>query len=164
MGIQNANTLCDPIVVGQDSDITPEALSDSFQKVKSQLQLKSATYKKADELARKLSPEEQATYKAWANGQKLLIGLDGSEEGYQNVASLLGWMRGNPVTARSLDLALGNVINNPQVEQCIHFKPQPKQHRSIGPGGRINHHLVNPSQEGFMPQPNKQNCATDRRR
>jgi hypothetical protein len=139
VGIQNATTLCDPIVVGQDSDITPQALSDSFQRVKSQLKLKSATYKKADELARNLSPEEQATYRAWANGQKLLIGIDGSNEGYQNVKSLLEWMRGNAVTSRSLDLALGNIINNPQVGQRIHFKPQPKAERPYGPGGKLNH-------------------------
>jgi hypothetical protein len=50
----------------------------------------------------------------------MLIGIDGSEEGYQNVASLLGWMRGNAVTAHSLDLALGNIINNPQFGR-IHF-------------------------------------------
>jgi hypothetical protein len=69
----------------------------------------------------------------------LLIGLDGSEEGYQNVYSLLSWMRGNSVTAHSLDLALGNIIDNPQVGQRIHFKPQPKQERPYGPGGKLNH-------------------------
>jgi hypothetical protein len=70
--------------------------------------------------------------------QKLLIPLDGSEEGYQNIASLLGWMRGNPVTSHNLDLALGNIINNPQFGR-IFFKPQPKQERPYGPGGKLNH-------------------------
>jgi hypothetical protein len=138
VGIQNANTLCDPIVVNKDSDITPQTLAASFARVKSQLQLKSATYKKADELARKLSPAEQETYKAWAARQKLLVGLDGSEEGYQNVATLLGWFRGNPVTSHNLDLALGNVINNAKFGR-IHFAAQPKQSREYGPGKRPNH-------------------------
>jgi hypothetical protein len=137
VGVQNADILCNPII-NRDSDITAAALSASFAKVRSQLRMQSPTYKKADELARKLSPEEIDAYKVWVKGQKLLIGLDGSEEGYTNVASLLGWMRGNPVTGHNLDLALGNIINNPQFGR-IHFKPQPKQARPYGPGGKLNH-------------------------
>jgi hypothetical protein len=121
-GVRNADLLCGPIIEA-DSDITAVTMQASFAKVRSRLKLKSATYKKADELARKLNPEEQATYKAWATGQKLLIGIDGSEEGYQNVASLLGWMRGNSITAHSLDLALGNIINSPKVGQRIFQTP-----------------------------------------
>ena len=136
-GVKNADILCNPII-NLDSDIIPAALSASFANVRSQLRMKSATYKKADELARKLSPVEQATYKAWAARQKMLIGLDGSEEGYQNVASLLGWMRGNPVTAHNLDLALSNITNNIQFGR-IHFKPQPRADRAYGPGGKLNH-------------------------
>src|SRR5580704_4581092 len=136
-GVRNADILCNPII-NRDSDITPEALSTSFARVNSQLKIKSATYKKADELARKLSPVEQATYKAWAARQRMLIGIDGSEEGYQNVASLLGWMRGNPVTEHNLDLALSNITNNIQFGR-IHFKPQPRADRAYGPGGKLNH-------------------------
>jgi hypothetical protein len=138
VGVKNADILCNPII-NRDSDITPQSLSASFAKVRSQLRMQSPTYKKADELARKLSPEEIDAYKVWVKGQRLLIGLDGSEEGYQNVYSLLSWMRENSVTAHSLDLALGNIINNPQVGQRIHFKPQPKQERPYGPGGKLNH-------------------------
>src|SRR5580692_817122 len=69
----------------------------------------------------------------------MLIGIDGSNEGYQNVLSLLGWMRGSAVTAHSLDLALGNIINNPQVGQRIHFHPQPKQQDRSVVQGRPNH-------------------------
>jgi hypothetical protein len=60
-------------------------------------------------------------------------------------------MRGNPVTQHTLDLGLGNIVNNPNFGR-IHFRPQPKADRSIGPGGKINHSLVNPSTEGFMPK------------
>jgi hypothetical protein len=136
-GVRNADILCNPIING-DSDITPEALSTSFAKVNGQLKIKSATYKRADELASKLSPVEHATYKAWAARQKMLIGIDGSEEGYQNVASLLGWMRGNPVTEHNLDLALSNITNNIQFGR-IHFKAQPRADRAYGPGGKLNH-------------------------
>jgi hypothetical protein len=137
VGVKNADILCNPII-NRDSDITFAALSASFAEVKGQLQMQSPTYKKADDLARKLSSAEIDAYKVWVKGQKLLIGLDGSEEGYTNVASLLGWMRGNPVTSHNLDLALGNIINNPQFGR-IHFKPQPKQARPYGPGGKLNH-------------------------
>ena len=137
VGVKNADILCNPII-NRDSDITPQALSASFAKVKGQLRMKSATYKRADELASKLSPEEQATYKAWVKRQKLLIGLDGSEEGYQNVATLLGWFRGNPVTSHNLDLALGNVINNAKFGR-IYFHPQPRQQDRSVVQGRPNH-------------------------
>jgi hypothetical protein len=136
-GVRNANILCTPII-NLDSDITPEALSASFAKVRSQLRMKSATYKRADELASKLSPEEIDAYKAWTRTQKLLIGLDGSEEGYQNIATLLGWFRGNPVTSHNLDLALGNVVNNAKFGR-IHFKPQPRQQDRSVVLGRPNH-------------------------
>jgi hypothetical protein len=137
VGIQNANTLCGPIVE-TDSDITAQALSDSFAKVKSQLRIKSAMYRKAEALSSKLNPDEVAAYQAWANhpSQKLLI-LDHSEEGVQNLSALLGWLRGNQVSGHSLDLALGNCIHNSR--DRIHFRPQPKQERPYGPGGKLNH-------------------------
>lgn len=121
VGIRNADVLCGPIINREsNSNITAQTLAASLLNVKNQIQFKSATYKKADELARHLSPEEQGIYRVWAARQKLLVGLDGSPEGYQNVLSLLSWFRGNPVTSHNLDLALGNIINNPQVGQRIH--------------------------------------------
>jgi hypothetical protein len=139
VGVKNADILCNPII-DRNSDITPQTLSLSFSRVKNQLKLKSAAHSRADELAHKLSPAEVEAYRNWAAHQSRWIGLDGSEEGYENCASLLGWMRGNPVTEHTLDLALGNIINNPQFGR-IHFKPAPKQDRSIV-GGRINHALT----------------------
>jgi hypothetical protein len=152
VGVQNANILCTPIINSEsNSELTPQTLAASLLNVKSQIQFKSAAYKRGDQLARQMTAEEQGIYRAWSKSQKLLIGIDGSEEGYQNVATLLGWFRGNTVTAHHLDLALGNCVNNAQFGR-IHFAPQPKQDRSIGPGGKINHALVNKSEEGFMPR------------
>lgn len=136
VGVKNANILCDPII-DQAADITPQTLSLSFSQVKSQLKFKSVANLKAENLATKLSPPEVEAYRNWAARQSRWIGLDGSEEGFENCASLLGWMRGNPVTEHNLDLALGNIINNPQFGR-VHFKPAPKQDRSIV-GGLINH-------------------------
>jgi len=108
--------------------------------VKTQLEFKSVAHSRADELAQKLSSTEVEAYRNWAARQSRWIGLDGSDEGFENCASLLGWMRGNPVTDHSLDQALGNIINNPQFGR-VHFKPAPRQDRSIV-GGRINHALT----------------------
>ena len=151
VGVENANTLCNPII-NNDSNptITAQTLAASLLNVKNQIKFKSAAYKKGDELARQMTAEEQQIYRIWSKSQKFLVGIDGSEEGYQNVATLLGWFRGNAVTAHHLDLALGNVINNAQFGR-IHFHPQPKADRSIV-GGRLNHSLVNKSEEGFMPR------------
>ena len=52
-GVRNADILCNPIING-NSDITPEALSTSFAKVKSQLRTKERGIQKADQLASKL--------------------------------------------------------------------------------------------------------------
>ena len=48
-------------------------------------------------------------------------------------------MRGSVVTARSLDLALGNLINNPKPGQRIHFHPQSRQQDRSVVQGRANH-------------------------
>src|SRR5580704_7599373 len=148
VGVENANILCKSIING-DSDITHHALSVSLSRVKSQLKFKSAANSRAESLALKLSPTEVEAYRNWAARQSRWIGLDGSDEGFENCASLLGWMRGNPVTEHSLDLALGNIINNPQFGR-IHFKPARKQDRSIV-GGRINHALTHRDE----PQPDE---------
>ena len=139
VGVKNADILCNPII-DRNSDITPQTLSLSLSRVKDQIKYKSAAHSRADKLAYKLSSAEVAAYRNWAARQSRWIGLDGSEEGFENCASLLGWMRGNPVTEHSLDLALGNMINNPQFGR-VHFKPAPTRDRSIV-GGRINHALT----------------------
>ena len=139
VGVKNADILCKPII-DRNSDITPHKLSLSFSQVKSRLEFKSVAHSRADELAHKLSQAEVEAYRNWAAHQSRWIGLDGSEEGFENCASLLGWMRGNPVTEHTLDLALGNIINNPQFGR-VHFKPAPSQDRNIV-GGRINHALT----------------------
>jgi hypothetical protein len=136
-GEKNGELFGDFIGVKMNVDFTQETLQTAFTQLKNRLKFVSKMQTDADALARNLRPEEIDAYKVWAKGQKLLIGLDGSEEGYTNVRSLLGWMRGNPVTGHNLDLALGNIINNPHFGR-IYFKPQPKQSREVVQG-RPNH-------------------------
>jgi hypothetical protein len=47
-------------------------------------------------------------------------------------------------------MALGNCQNTSH--RKLYWKELPKADRSIGPGGKLNHFLVNPSPEGFMPR------------
>jgi len=137
VGAENANILCEPII-NRQSDISSQTLSQSFARVKDQLKFKSAAHAKADELTLNLAQAEVEAYRSWVARQPRWIGLDGSEEGFENCAALLGWMRGNHLTERSLDLALGNIVNKPQFGR-IHFKPQPRADRAYGPGGKLNH-------------------------
>jgi hypothetical protein len=138
-GEKNGELFAEVIGVKMDSDFTSETLEIAFQQLQSQLKFVSEAYSKADDLARALSPDEQRIYRTWAARQKLLVGLDESPEGIMNVFSLLSWMRGSAVTAHSLDLALGNLINNPKPGQRIHFHPQPKQQDRSVVQGRANH-------------------------
>jgi hypothetical protein len=140
VGIQNASLLCESIINSETNPtITAQTLAASLLKVKNQIRFMSKTYKAADALARQMSAAEQEIYRQWAARQKQLIGIDGSEEGYKNVESLLSWMRESSVTARGLDIALGNLLNNPQPGQRIYFHPRPPQQDRSVVGGKPNH-------------------------
>jgi hypothetical protein len=69
-----------------------------------------------------------------------------------NASVCVGWLlnRKYAVTDANLTTALGNAQNSGH--RKLFWKDLPKQDRSIGPGGRINHSIVNPSTEGFMPR------------
>jgi hypothetical protein len=138
-GEKNGALFAEIIGIKMDSDFTQDTLETAFEQLQGRLKLVSATYKAADDLARQLSPDEQQIYRVWSKNQKLLVGLDGSPEGYMNVKSLLEWQRGNPVTAHNLDLALGNIINNPRPGQRIHFHAQPQQQDRSVVQGKVNH-------------------------
>jgi hypothetical protein len=138
-GEKNGSLFAEIIGIKMNADFTEENLEIAFDQLKDKLKFVSATYAAADDLARQLSPDEQQIYRVWAKNQKLLVGIDGSPEGYMNVKSLLEWQRGNPITAHNLDLALGNIINNPRPGQRIHFHAQPRQQDRSVVQGRVNH-------------------------
>jgi hypothetical protein len=74
------------------------------------------------------------------------------DKGFSNVSVIVAWLlnRRYAISEANLTTALTNCLNNGK--RKIHFKELPKQDRSIGPGGKINHALVNKSEEGFMPR------------
>lgn len=141
-GEKNGALFAEIIGTKMDADFTEDTLETAFAQLQGKLKMVSKVYAAADDLARQMSAEEQATYRAWSKSQKFLVGLDGgTEEGYMNAKSLLEWTkgRGSAVTNRSLDLALGNLINNPQPGQRIHFHAQPRQQDRSVVQGRKNH-------------------------
>jgi hypothetical protein len=73
-------------------------------------------------------------------------------KGFSNVSIVVSWLlnRRFEISVANLTTALTNSMNNGH--RKLFFKELPKQDRSIGPGGRINHALVNKSEEGFMPR------------
>src|SRR5579863_7852639 len=101
VGVKNADILCKPII-DRNSDITPQTLSVSLSRVKDQIKYKSAAHSRADELAYKLSSTEVEAYRNWAARQSRWIGLDGSEEGFENFASRMdAWQPGDRTHSRS---------------------------------------------------------------
>jgi hypothetical protein len=137
-GEKNGSLFAEIIGVQMNSDFTEDTLETAFAQLHGKLKFVSKTYSAADELARQLSPDEKQIYRQWASRQKLLVSIDGSKEGYENVATLLGWFRGNAVTAHNLDLALGNCINSAKFGR-IHFHPQPKNADRSVVQGKVNH-------------------------
>jgi hypothetical protein len=73
-------------------------------------------------------------------------------KGFSNVSVLVAWLlnRKYAISEANLTTALGNAQNSGR--RKLFWKALPKQDRSIGPGGRLNHSIVNKSEGGFMPR------------
>jgi hypothetical protein len=145
-GEKNGALFAEIIGVRMNTDFTEATLETAFAQLKGKLKMVSAVYKAADDLARQMSAAEQEVYRTWSKAQKFLVGLDGGEEGYMNAKSLLEWTkgRGGAVTARSLDLALSNLINSPLPGQRIHFHSRSAQQDRSVVQGRPNHAFNQP--------------------
>jgi hypothetical protein len=77
--------------------------------------------------------------------------VDGPK-GFSNVSVLVAWLlnRKYAISEANLTTALGNAQNSGHRQ--LFWKELPKQDRTIGPGGRLNHSIMNKSEEGFMPR------------
>jgi hypothetical protein len=101
------------------------------------------------EILGKLDQRQRDTIADWL-GRQHRLETEG-DKGYSNVSVVVAWLlnRRYAITEANLTTALTNSLNNGR--RKIHFKELPKQDRSTATG-RINHALVNPPQEGFMPK------------
>jgi hypothetical protein len=69
-----------------------------------------------------------------------------------NAGICVAWLlnRKYAISEANLTTALGNVQTSGKRQ--LFWKDLPKQDRSSGPGGKLNHSIVNPCTEGFMPR------------
>jgi|HubBroStandDraft_6_1064221.scaffolds.fasta_scaffold381010_2 hypothetical protein len=101
------------------------------------------------EILGKLDQSQRNVIADWLAKQRRLE-TEG-DNGYSNVSVVVAWLlnRRYAVSEANLTTALTNSLNNGK--RKIHFKELPKQDRSTATG-RINHAIVNRSDEGFMPR------------
>ena len=133
-----------------DVDITEETLKVTLEKLRDRLTFVSPLQTEVVDILSHLDQSQKDIVATWLSHQYRLE-VDGPR-GYSNVSVLCAWLltRKYAISEANLTTALGNAQNSGH--RKIYWKELPKADRSIGPGGKINHALVNPSEEGFMPR------------
>jgi hypothetical protein len=133
-----------------DVDITEDTLKVALEKLSDRLVFIPAEQTEVTEILAHLDQSQRDIVANWLSHQHRLE-VDGPK-GFSNVSVLTTWLlnRKFAITDANLTMALGNAQNTGRRQ--IFWKALPKADRSIGPGGRINHFLVNKSEEGFMPR------------
>ena len=121
--------------------ITVETMLKACELMRDQLHWKSELQLAYEREYNKLTPDQQNQFGSWWFRQKSVLILEG-EQGFENAAKLLSWMRGKVFNARGFDLALSNVA----ASQGLHFVYQstfrPGRHsgsdRSFAPKSESN--------------------------
>jgi hypothetical protein len=133
-----------------DVDITEDTLKVALEKLSDRLVFIPAEQTEVVDILAHLNQGERDVVANWLSRQHRLE-VDGPK-GFSNVSVLTAWLlnRKFAISEANLTTALGNCQTSGH--RKIYWKELPKADRSIGPGGKINHALVNPSQEGFMPR------------
>jgi hypothetical protein len=132
-----------------NEDITERTLTVALEKLRDRLVFIPAEQVEVAEILARLDQGQRDIVASWLSHQNRLE-VEGPK-GFSNVSVLVAWLlnRRYAVTEGGLDLALGNTQNNGK--RKIFWKELPKQDRSIV-GQKINHALVNKSEEGFAPR------------
>jgi hypothetical protein len=133
-----------------NEDIKEQTLTVALDKLRNQLEFIPAERVEVAAILARLNQGQRDIVASWLSKQHRLEteGL----KGFSNVSVLVAWLlnRTFEVSEANLNTALGNAQNSGH--RKLFWKALPKQDRSIGPGGRINHAVVNKSEEGFMPR------------
>ncbi len=148
-GIQNGEHIGGYIALW-DVDITEDTLKVSLEKLSDRLVFIPAEQTEVADILAHLNQDQRDIVASWLSHQHRLE-VDGPK-GFSNVSVLTTWLlnRKYAISDANLTTALGNAQNSGH--RKIFWKELPKADRSIGPGGKINHALVNKSEEGFMPR------------
>jgi hypothetical protein len=149
-GIRNAEFITAYIVDAWKQDITLHTLQVALEKLHDILAFIPAEQIEVMEILGRLDQAQRDTVARWLSHQHRLE-TEGVG-GFSNVSVVVSWVlnRNFEVSEHNLTTALTNSMNNGH--RKIYWKESAKQDRSIGPGGKINHALVNKSDEGFMPR------------
>ena len=133
-----------------DVDITEETLKVTLEKLRDRLTFVSPLQTEVVDILSHLSGPDRDVVANWLSHQHRL--QTEGPNGFSNVSVITAWLLNHKyaITEANLSTALGNCQTSGH--RKIHWKELPKADRSIGPGGRINHALVNKSEEGFMPR------------
>jgi hypothetical protein len=133
-----------------DVDISEETLEVTLEKLRDRLTFVSPLQTEVVDILSHLDQSQRETVANWLSHQHRLE-TEGPK-GFSNVSVLTAWLltRKYAISEANLTTALGNAQNSGH--RKIWWKELPKADRSIGPGGKINHALVNKSEEGFMPR------------
>ncbi len=132
-----------------DVDITEDTLNVALEKLSDRLVFIPAEQTEVADILSHLDQTQRDIVANWLSHQHRLE-VDGPK-GFSNVSVLTAWLlnRKYAISEANLTTAPGNCQTSGH--RKIHWKDLPKADRSIV-GGRINHSLVNKSEEGFMPR------------
>jgi hypothetical protein len=133
-----------------NEDLNEYTLGVALEKLRDRLVFIPAEQVEVAEILSKLDQDQRDIVAAWLSHQHRLE-VDGLK-GFSNVSVFVAWLlnRKYAISEANLTTALGNAQNSGH--RKLFWKETAKADRSIGPGGRINHALVNKSEEGFMPR------------
>jgi len=125
-GAQNGREIRAFMVDQWREEINERTLAIAFERLKAagRLVFKSEAKAKFDQASQGMTQQEYNLVGAWLQRQRLM--QDGNDEGYENAANIILWVRKHNMefTYRSLDLALSNTINSGR--NPLHWKPAPK--------------------------------------
>jgi hypothetical protein len=148
--LRNGENLGTYIGTTWNEDITEHTLAVALEKLRARLVFIPREQIEVAEILGKLDQSQREIIASWLSHQHRLE-VDGPK-GFSNVSVLVAWLlnRRYAISEANLTTALGNAQNSGH--RKLFWKEPAKADRSIGPGGRINHALVNKSEEGFMPR------------
>jgi hypothetical protein len=147
-GLRNADHIGGYITQIWDEDIDARKLRVALEKLSDRLTFIPPEQTEVAEILGKLDQGQRDIIASWLSHQHRLE-TDGLK-GFSKVSVLVAWLlnRKYAISEANLTTALGNCQTSGHRQ--IFWKELPKQDRSIAPGGKINHALVNRSEEGFM--------------
>jgi hypothetical protein len=147
-------------------DVSDESLELALPKLLAagQVKIYSPAQVEYDTLYGALSQSDQGAFGAWWFRQKGVLVLEG-DEGYNNGAQIIAWMRGKTFDARTLDLAVSNLAGTSRTG--LHWAPKREQtasgrprHEDDGKGfnsgngsdprmraGKLNHSYTGPADQ-----------------